>query len=200
MKSLIYTLITLFFMSTSMSTNAGFPVTDFSNLIESLRRFEQMRQELKRQEQILKNATGARDLSYIIDTVYDITLDVIPEDILSEFYIDSSEEFNLPAETARIYDIGNENAAINLGQSRLSLDQAKMRFFELKKLIDKVNTSAEQKDILDLNARVGAEISMLSNEMSKLESIRQENEAKERIRKQQIVNELLKSSGELPTF
>lgn len=187
-------------LSASINSNAGWPVIDVSNLIESFRRFEQIRRDYEKQREILENATGSRELGHIIDTVYDIALDVLPEDIFTEFGIDSSDVFDLTEETARLYDQGNEYAAINLGQSRLSLEQAKNRFFELQNLIEKVNHSPDQKDILDLTARVGAEISMLTNEMVKLESIRHENEAKERMRKQQMVNELLKSSGELPTF
>ena len=200
MKILVHLLISLFLLSASINSNAGWPVIDVSNLIESFRRFEQIRRDYEKQREILENATGSRELGHIIDTVYDIALDVLPEDIFTEFGIDSSDVFDLTEETARLYDQGNEYAAINLGQSRLSLEQAKNRFFELQNLIEKVNHSPDQKDILDLTARVGAEISMLTNEMVKLESIRHENEAKERMRKQQMVNELLKSSGELPTF
>lgn len=52
--------------------------------------------------------------------------------------------------------------------SRRALANASSRFTDLQQLIDAVGAASDQKAILDLNARIGAEQVMLENEQAKL--------------------------------
>lgn len=52
--------------------------------------------------------------------------------------------------------------------SRQALANASGRFPELQQLIDAIGSASDQKSILDLNARIGAEQAMLENERTKL--------------------------------
>jgi type IV secretion system protein VirB5 len=52
--------------------------------------------------------------------------------------------------------------------SRQALANTSSRFSDLQQLINTIGTASDQKGILDLNARIGAEQAMLENEQSKL--------------------------------
>jgi type IV secretion system protein VirB5 len=59
-------------------------------------------------------------------------------------------------------------AALLQGVSRQALANASGRFADLQQLISTIGTASDQKGILDLNARIGAEQAMLENEQTKL--------------------------------
>ena len=59
-------------------------------------------------------------------------------------------------------------AALLQAVSRQALANASGRFADLQQLIDGIGTAADQKSILDLNARIAAEQAMLANEQTKL--------------------------------
>ena len=159
-----------------------------------------LEEQYSKQKEIFDNANGSRNLAHMIHSTYDLVFEIVPEDILQEHNIDSASDHGLTGETARLYDLGNAHAAHNMGTSQASLSQSKDRFLELAKLIEKVNHSPDQKDILDLTARIESEVAMLNNELIKIQSLQYQYAAQERMRQQMMLNELLKKSGELPTF
>lgn len=59
-------------------------------------------------------------------------------------------------------------AAMLQAVSRQALANASGRFAELQRLISAIGAASDQKGILDLNARIGAEQAMLENERTKL--------------------------------
>ncbi len=59
-------------------------------------------------------------------------------------------------------------AALLQAVSRQALANASGRFSDLQQLINTIGTASDQKGILDLNARIGAEQAMLENEQTKL--------------------------------
>lgn len=59
-------------------------------------------------------------------------------------------------------------AALLQAISRQALTNASGRFTDLQQLINTIGTAGDQKGILDLNARIGAEQAMLENEQTKL--------------------------------
>jgi type IV secretion system protein VirB5 len=59
-------------------------------------------------------------------------------------------------------------AALLQAISRQALANASGRFNDLQQLISTIGTASDQKGILDLNARIGAEQAMLENEQTKL--------------------------------
>jgi type IV secretion system protein VirB5 len=61
-----------------------------------------------------------------------------------------------------------DTAALLQGISRQALANASGRFADLQQLIGAIGTASDQKGILDLNARIGAEEAMLQNERTKL--------------------------------
>ena len=59
-------------------------------------------------------------------------------------------------------------AALLQAISRQALSNASSRFTDLQQFINTIGTASDQKSILDLNARIGAEQAMLANEQTKL--------------------------------
>ena len=63
---------------------------------------------------------------------------------------------------------GRETAALLQALSRQALANASSRFADLQQLINAIGAAGDQKGILDLGARIGAEQAMLENEQTKL--------------------------------
>ena len=61
-----------------------------------------------------------------------------------------------------------DTAALLQAVSHAALANASGRFADLEQLITAIGTASDQKSILDLNARIGAEQAMLENERTKL--------------------------------
>lgn len=64
-------------------------------------------------------------------------------------------------------------AALNQALSRNALSKASSRFADIQTLIGTIGSAQDQKGILDLQARIGAEQGMLQNEQTKLQSLYQ---------------------------
>lgn len=182
----------------------GIPVIDTSNLTQQLLQVEhlvaqiqQLEYQLETAQQALANISGSRGLATIIDSVYDPFVDVDIEEVLNGVGLKSADEHGLSGELAAFYDETNQAIGQWLGQSQKSLQQTQARFDELTTLIGKVNDSPDQKDILDLQARIGAEEVLLQNELIKLTLLQSQAQANQVIREQQIRQRMMESSGEL---
>ena len=81
---------------------------------------------------------------------------------------------------------GRENAAALEGLSRQALANTSQRFAAIQQLIQAIGTATDQKAILDLQARIGAESGMLQNETSKLQTLYRITDAEERARIQRV--------------
>lgn len=181
----------------------GIPVIDASNLTQAIQQvmhmaeqIEQLKNQLAVAEQQLDSISGSRSMGGIINSQYDVAMDVNQGEILEDLGLRSAEENGLIGEEATLYDEANENVSLRLGQSQKSLEQAQDRFSELSKLVAKVNNCPDQKDILDLQARIQAEQVLLQNEMVKLAMLQARAEAREAAHKQKIRQMVIETTGE----
>ncbi|WNK20934.1 type IV secretion system protein [Halomonas piscis] len=181
----------------------GIPVIDLSSLTQQilqvehmLNQIEQLKSQLETANKELDSMSGVRGLGNVIDSAYDTAVNVDPNQMLSDAGIRSANEHGLSGDVADLYDSGNQNTATWLGQSQKSLEQAQERFSELTGLVAEVNNSPDQKDVLDLQARIGAEQVMLQNEMAKLSMLRSQAEANQALRAQRVQQMRVASSGE----
>lgn len=182
----------------------GIPVIDVSNLTQQilqvqhmLNQIEQLQSQLETANRQLDSMSGVRGLANVIDSAYDTAVNVDPGQVLNNAGIRSASEHGLSGDVADLYDNGNQNTATWLGQSQKSLEQAQERFQALSGLVAEVNNSPDQKDILDLQARIGAEQVMLQNEMAKLSMLRSQAEANQAMHNQRVQQMTVESSGEL---
>jgi type IV secretion system protein VirB5 len=101
-----------------------------------------------------------------------------------------------PAQRALV-ETGRQDAAGLEGLSRQALANTSQRFASIEQLIQAIGTASDQKAILDLQARIGAETGMLQNEASKLQSLYQVTDAQERARVQQLREAAVAEVGSL---
>lgn len=182
----------------------GIPVIDVASVTQQilqvqhmLNQIDQLKNQLDTANNQLDSMSGVRGLGNVIDSAYDTIVNVDPNQVLSNAGIRSASEHGLTGDMADLYDSGNQNTATWLGQSEKSLEQAQQRFGELTGLVAKVNNSPEQKDVLDLQARIGAEEVMLQNEMAKLTMLRSQAEANQAMHQQRVQQMTVESSGQL---
>jgi type IV secretion system protein VirB5 len=96
--------------------------------------------------------------------------------------------------------LGDRNAAALLqAVSRQALANASSRFADLQQLIDAIGTASDQKGILDLDARIGAEQAMLANERTKLAMLVAAAEAQHWADEEQERERAIAGQGEFAT-
>ncbi len=180
----------------------GIPVIDTASLTQQIMQVQHMisqirelQQQLETANRTLDNMRGSRGLANVIDSVYDIAVSVDPDSVLADAGIKSAATHGLEGDLAIIYNFGNQNTATWLGQTQKSLEQTQQRFTALAGLVAKVNDSPDQKDILDLQARINAEGIFLQNEQVKLAMLRSQAEANQAIHQQRIQQMAIESFG-----
>ncbi|EGB1240690.1 conjugal transfer protein [Salmonella enterica] len=169
---------------------------DMAKYIEQIKQLEnQFKQQVKQYESM----TSARGLANVINSQYDTDAlsGINTDSILRNSGINSASDFKLPQDVADLYDTAAKNAATYAGQASRSLDQAQSRFTELSGLVRRVNTASDPKEVMDLNARIGAEQAFLQNEVGKLQILQQTAQANDALYQQKVKQMAVQSSGSL---
>jgi type IV secretion system protein VirB5 len=87
--------------------------------------------------------------------------------------------------------------AMMQGLARQALQATSNRFASIEQLIDAIANANDQKAVLDLQARIGAETAMLANEQSKLEVLRQAAHAESEAQRQRLLERAITDIGSL---
>ncbi len=87
--------------------------------------------------------------------------------------------------------------AMMQGLARQALQATSTRFASIEQLIDAIANANDQKAVLDLQARIGAETAMLANEQSKLEVLRQAAHAESEAQRQRLLERAITDIGSL---
>lgn len=85
--------------------------------------------------------------------------------------------------------------AMQQALSHQALSNASDRFASLQNLITEISSAADQKGILDLQARISAELGMLQNEQTKLQILYQSTQAQESSMRQQAWEQVIDGQG-----
>lgn len=97
----------------------------------------------------------------------------------------SNSQMNaLSPEMRQVVEQGRQASAMLSGTTQTAYQNTSQRFSALQQLIDRIGTSQDPKAIQDLQARIQAEQSMLTNEQTKLQSLYQSAQADELARRQ----------------
>jgi type IV secretion system protein VirB5 len=117
------------------------------------------------------------------------------EAIRAAAQITSLEDTGLGADTdvGRAFVAAQSQAAMNRALGEAGYKAANDRMAAIQTLLDKVNDAPEQKDILDLQARIQAEQAMVQNENAKLLVMLQLQQAQRDIELQQAREISMKS-------
>lgn len=208
---------------------AQIPVTDLgaiAQLITQVANMENqlvtMRNQLVQAESTLKSMTGSRGMEQLLGGQ---NRNYLPTDwnSLASVISNSSTAYSALAanlqsivsgnsvmSTAQISQLGpNERMALSDARnsaatsgavSRSALADTSSRFNDLQQLISAIGTTTDQKAILELQARINAEQTMISNDQSKLQALYKTTEADEELRKQRVRERAIADVGSFATL
>jgi type IV secretion system protein VirB5 len=174
----------------------GIPVVDVANLAQATIQVTQMINQLHALQQQISNTTGSRGLANVINSGYDTQVQTSVDTVLSQNGLKNASQLGISNnDTASLYNSSNSISATYLAESQKSLTQAKERFDDLSTLAAKVNSSPDEKDVLDLQARIQAEETLLQNELAKLTALKSKSEAEQVVQTQKIRQMRVQSAG-----
>jgi type IV secretion system protein VirB5 len=105
----------------------------------------------------------------------------------------------LPPDVRKEIDTARRLTALQQNLTRQALLTTSNRFGSLQQLIDAIGGAGDQKAVLDLQARVNSENSMLQNEQSKLLTLYQLVQAEERANDEQMRERAVLGHGQFAT-
>lgn len=97
-------------------------------------------------------------------------------------------------------EAARRSVALFQATTREALTTTSDRFASLQQLIDAIPAAADQKAILDLQARIAAEQTMLQNEGTKLDLLERTTHAEEAARQQRLREQAIADIGSLRTL
>jgi type IV secretion system protein VirB5 len=191
------------------------PVTDAAALVQLLSQLQTMEEELQtardqltQAQSALQSMSGPRGMENLLSNT---TRNYLPGDwrqlaaalnhtgsaygalqrevqglIRQNSVLTDAQLSSLTPGLRELVNTGRQNAALLEGLSREALVNTSQRFAALEQLVEAIGTATDQKAILDLQARIGAESGMLENEASKLQSLYRITDAEERARTQRV--------------
>ena len=89
--------------------------------------------------------------------------------------------------------------ALQQSLAQAALANSSARFASIQSLISAISTASDQKGILDLQARIGAELGMLQNEQTKLQVLHQTTDAQSAVIAQQERERIIAAQGNFDT-
>ena len=94
---------------------------------------------------------------------------------------------------------GRQSAALRQALAQEALANSSARFAAIQSLIAAISTAKDQKAILDLQARITAELGMLQNEQTKLQVLAQASDAMAAVNAQQQREQAIAGQGQFGT-
>jgi len=94
---------------------------------------------------------------------------------------------------------GRQSSALQQALSEEALSNASSRFASIQTLVAAISTATDQKGVLDLQARINAELGMLQNEQTKLQILHQATDAQDAINRQRQREQIVMGHGQFAT-
>jgi len=102
---------------------------------------------------------------------------------------------NLPAGGQQLIQSERQWSAMQQALSHQALSSASSRFASIQSLISAISSAADQKGILDLQARISAELGMLQNEQLKVQILNQSAQGQQAALRQQAREQVIDGHG-----
>jgi len=102
---------------------------------------------------------------------------------------------SLPAGGQQLIQSERQWSAMQQALSHQALSNASNRFASIQNLISAIPSAADQKGILDLQARISAELGMLQNEQLKVQILNQSTQAQQASLRQQAREQVIDGHG-----
>lgn len=199
----------------AMPASAIIPVTDAAALVQLLSQLQTMEEQLQTaQDQLtqaqsaLQSMSGGRGMESLLSgtkrnylpgdwtqlaaaldhtgNAYGALQREVQVFIRQNSVLTDADLSSLTPALRELVNTGRQNAAALEGLSGQALANTSQRFAAIDRLIAAIGTATDQKAIMDLQARIGAETGMLENEASKLQSLYRVTDAQERARSQRV--------------
>ena len=228
MKRNVRTLFVMAAFACGTHANAQIPVTDLGSIAQQVqqvaawgKQFAQMQTQYNQLQSTYNSLSGIRGMANLVNNP--ALRNYLPteyQDMLSGTGMPAglsgnissirdsarilgiqSTALDMASDTARgMQNMQNQNA-LNRAIGEEGYRQAASRFSSIQVLLDKVNATPDQTDILDLQGRIQAEQVMLQNEQSKLQMMTYLAGVQKDIAQQQAREISIKSAqGGIPRF
>lgn len=210
----------------NLTNNIMSHVEDIAKMVQQIAtlkaQLEQAENLVKNGKQTLESMTGTRGMSQLlsdqnykrIPTNWEDTLNAMSgggsgaiqaqaQKILKTMNgIDPAVFTKVDGAYGKLYGDQADSAATYQALQGKEYDDTAARFKDLKKLITKIGTAQDQKAILNLNARIGAQQVMLQNELLKMQAMAQVRQAQKDMQKararQAFINDAHAGAAPLP--
>lgn len=208
------------------AAHAQFAVVDVGAIMQLIQQMEVMREQLTTAEEQLTQAqeeyaamTGGRRMEQLLRGVERNYLPQNWEEVLASMRHVQGAYGALSADMQRAIDANAVLTPAQLGRfstneladldatrritamaqalARRALLTTSERFRSLQELIDAIARAEDQKAILDLQARIGAEATMLANEQTKLEVLERAAQAESSAQQQRLLERAIADVGSL---
>jgi len=205
--------------------NAQIPVTDVGAILQLVSQLQVLEQQLQTARQVLQQAqseyesiTGGRGMNRLLaGTVrnylpgnwadvqgaaqgnggaFPVLAGEMQAAIGHNSALSDAQLLLLSAPDQRILQAQRQSAAVQQVLAQQALTVTSERFIALQQLIDAIADTSDQKSILELQARTAAEQSMLQNEKTKLDLLRQSALADEAANRARTREQVLASHGD----
>ena len=197
-------------LTTSASHAQGIPVIDIANLIQTIQqvlndvtKIENQVQQITQLQNQLSSITGARNLGNVFNSP---TLqNYVPAEAYTAINaVDSSGYSGLSPTAKSLRDAGMVYNCLDLAGAARTNCQATLaqpyqqkgllqdamksaagRLSQISSLMTQINGTSDQKGVLEIQARIGAENAMLTHEMSQIQMLQGMADSEERIARSQ---------------
>ena len=222
------TLVTFAFMAAAPAARAQFAVIDVASvtqLVAEVQDLEQAltvaRQHLLEAQTELRSMTGDRGMERLLagtsrnylpadwdqltaalddtSSAYATLSGAIRQALAEDAVLTPRQVTTLSPDGQQQLATDRGTAALLQAVSRQALANTSSRFAGLQELIDAIGTASDQKSILDLDARIGAEAAMLENEQTKLAVLVATAEAQRWADEEQARERAIAGQGEFAT-
>jgi type IV secretion system protein VirB5 len=228
-KSIIQgTIVVVLMCAAAAPASAQWAVVDAPAIVQLIQEVKEMEQEVQTAEsqlsqakQALATMTGDRGMELLLSG---ITRNYLPSSWSQLSGAMTGSGLGSPALTASIRAAIGSNAVLTTQQlavlspasqqqiaaarqanalqqslAQAALTNSSARFASIQSLISAISTASDQKGILDLQARISAELGMLQNEQTKLQVLHQTTDAQSAILTQQERERIIAAQGNFDT-
>lgn len=212
------TILSALFLALSGTASAQIPTIDTAAIAQMVTTVEQLKAQLAQMQQTYSNFTGSRGLGTVANNT--ALRNYIPANWQSTYDSIRSGGYSGLTDTAKLIRQANmifDACASQTGQSKTicerqsvlaaqqkayinsAFEAAGNRLVQIEQLMSRINSTTDQKEIAELQARIGTEQAAIQNEMTKMQLFRQAAEIEEKLAQQQHteqVQQMMTSTGD----
>ena len=200
------------FLLAAPAARAQWAVIDAPAIVQLIQEVQTMeeqlqtaRSQLSQAQQALQSMTGNRGMQQLLsgtvrnylpsDSAQLPSMSGVPQIVSANAILTPQRLAQLPAGAQQWIQATRQWTAVRQAVARQALTNAGNRFSAIQSLIAAIPAAADQKGILDLQARISAELGMLQNEQIKLQVLNQNLDGQDSMLRQQARELVVEGDG-----